>query len=159
MDIDFEKEILDLSERLAETKPAPAQVKVGHQYRVTVELNKEDYLLVSFKQSKTCIGLLMMQSFNDDHLPSPNEKHQIGDEIEVRVIQNTETGYVLTVPVAGSQQAKPKIKSSSSKQELSSLVVGQTVIGVVKSLKGHCAFLQLNNFQQLAIGRLHRLEA
>lgn len=32
-------------------------------------------------------------------------------------------------------------------------------MGVVKSLKGHCAFLQLNNFQQLAIGRLHRLEA
>lgn len=66
LDIDFEKEILDLSERLAEAKPAPAQVKVGHQYRVTVELNKEDYLLVSFKQSRTCIGLLMTQSFNDD---------------------------------------------------------------------------------------------
>jgi ribosomal protein S1 len=51
LDMDFEKEILDLSERLAEkgSEKNPGTVKVGHQYRATVELNKEDYLLLSFK--------------------------------------------------------------------------------------------------------------
>lgn len=52
LDIDFEKELLDLSERLAAEKVSSTQLKVGAQYKVTVELNKDDYLLVSFKQNK-----------------------------------------------------------------------------------------------------------
>lgn len=65
LDIDFEKEILDLSEKLAEKKTegkvaGSGSVKVAHQYRAIVELNKEDYLLISFKQSKGQIGILQM---------------------------------------------------------------------------------------------------
>ena len=52
LDIDFEKELLDLSERLAAEKVSSTQLKVGAQYKATVELNKDDYLLVSFKQNK-----------------------------------------------------------------------------------------------------------
>lgn len=69
MDIDFEKEILDLSEKLFDKQSsdkATGTVKVGHQYKATVELNKEDYLLISFKQSKSSIGFLMMQNLNGD---------------------------------------------------------------------------------------------
>lgn len=88
LDIDFEKEILDLSEKLADKAMSanPSSIKVGHQYKVVVELNKEDYLLVSFKQSKTSIGLLMMQNLNGDQVPNPNEKYQVGDEIDVKVV-------------------------------------------------------------------------
>ena len=125
MDLDFEKEILDLSEKLAETKPSASQVKVGHQYRAVIELNKEDCLLVSFKQSKNFIGMLMTQNLNDDQRPNPNEKYQIGDEIDVRVYQITESGFVLTVPVTAPKVAAAKIKSSSSiKIDSNSLVQG-----------------------------------
>lgn len=75
LDIDFEKEILDLSEKLAEKTTSNQTIKVGNQYKVTVELNKEDYLLVSFKQSKQSIGLLMMQNLNNDQVPCPNGKY------------------------------------------------------------------------------------
>jgi hypothetical protein len=66
LDIDFEKELLDLSERLASEKISASKVKVGANFKVTVELNKDDYLLVSFKQSKQTIGVLMMQGLNND---------------------------------------------------------------------------------------------
>lgn len=75
LDIDFEKEILDLSEKLAEKTTSNQTIKIGNQYKVTVELNKEDYLLVSFKQSKQSIGLLMMQNLNNDQVPCPNGKY------------------------------------------------------------------------------------
>lgn len=75
LDIDFEKEILDLSEKLAEKTTSNQTIKVGNQYKVTVELNKEDYLLVSFKQSKQSIGILMMQNLNNDQVPCPNGKY------------------------------------------------------------------------------------
>ena len=75
LDIDFEKEILDLSEKLSEKTTSNQTIKIGNQYKVTVELNKEDYLLVSFKQSKQSIGLLMMQNLNNDQVPCPNGKY------------------------------------------------------------------------------------
>ena len=101
LDIDFEKEILDLSEKLAEKTTSNQTIKIGNQYKVTVELNKEDYLLVSFKQSKQSIGLLMMQNLNNDQVPCPNGKYQTGDELEVKVTSITEDGFILTIPIEG----------------------------------------------------------
>jgi hypothetical protein len=49
LDIDYEKELLDLSEKLADTSSKSIQIKEGHQYKAVVELNKDDYLLISFK--------------------------------------------------------------------------------------------------------------
>lgn len=123
LDLDFEKEILDLSERLGEKQAGHAvTIKVGHQYKAVVELNKEDYLLVSFKQSKTSIGLLMMQSLNNDQVPHPNEKFQIGDEIDVNVISITDNGFILTVPVQSQISAKSKSKGGDVlRMETSSL--------------------------------------
>ncbi len=50
MDIDLEKEIMDLSERLVDKHSSKSQpVKEGQTAKAIVELNKEDYLIVSFK--------------------------------------------------------------------------------------------------------------
>jgi len=76
MDIDLEKEIMDLSERLLEKSSSKSQtVKKGQNVKAIVELNKEDYLIVSFKQNRKQIGLLQMQPFNNDKVPNPNEKY------------------------------------------------------------------------------------
>ena len=40
----------------------------------------------------------MTQPLNNDLVPNPNEKYVFGDEIEVQVIDITETGNVLTIP-------------------------------------------------------------
>lgn len=53
MDIDFEKEIVDLSERLVEKKSGKSQkIKKGQTLKAIVELNKEEYLIISFKQNR-----------------------------------------------------------------------------------------------------------
>lgn len=159
LDIDFEKELLDLSERLAAEKVSSTQLKVGAQYKATVELNKDDYLLVSFKQNKQRIGVLMLQSLNNDQVPHPNAKYNMGDEVDVKVISVAENGFILTVPVQ-SNASLPKLKTgSSSRVDVSTLTQGQLVNGVIRSLKGQCAFIQLSGIAQLVIGRLHRLES
>lgn len=114
LDIDFEKELLDLSERLASEKISASKVKVGANFKVTVELNKDDYLLVSFKQSKQTIGVLMMQGLNNDQVPHPNSKYNMGDEIEVKVVSIAENGFILTVPAVSQQITKSKSGSISS---------------------------------------------
>jgi predicted RNA-binding protein with RPS1 domain len=87
-----------------------------------VELNKEDYLLVSFKQSKSSIGLLMLQNLNNDQVPNPNEKYQIGDEVDVSVVSITESGFILIVPASQVAPAGQKTKAGTSqRQETSSL--------------------------------------
>jgi len=61
MDIDFEKEIVDLSERLADSEKSKSSAKINANsvQNAVVELNKEDYLIVSFKQNKRKFGILM----------------------------------------------------------------------------------------------------
>lgn len=50
MDIDFEKNIIDLSERLAVHNPkAAGSIKAYTDLKAIVELSKEDYLIVSLK--------------------------------------------------------------------------------------------------------------
>ena len=58
----------------------------------------------------------MMQGINNDTVPSPNEKYQIGDEVDVKVTQITESGFVLTVP-AILQSHAPAKKASTEKSE------------------------------------------
>ena len=67
MDMDFEKEIIDLSHKMAKLTGGKMAAKVstaaplknGQQYRARVELNKEDYLLISFKSHPNQLGLVM----------------------------------------------------------------------------------------------------
>jgi len=61
MDIDLEKDIVDLSEKLAEKSGSKStQIKEGQTLKAVVELNKEDYLIVSFKQNRKTLGLLKL---------------------------------------------------------------------------------------------------
>jgi ribosomal protein S1 len=98
----------------------------------------------------------MLQSLNGDQTPNPNEKYQVGEEIDVKVHQLIEGGFILTTPVI--EARKKGAQSSNSKREANDLKQGQIVSGVVRSIKNQCAFLQLSNMKQLMIGRLHRLE-
>ncbi len=101
----------------------------------------------------------MLQSLNGDQTPNPNEKYQVGEEIDVKVHQIIEGGFILTTPVIEARKKGVKgAQSSNSKREASDLKQGQIVSGVVRSIKNQCAFLQLSNMKQLMIGRLHRLE-
>jgi hypothetical protein len=52
MDIDFEKNIVDLSEKLTTYQQSGTTIKQDQQHKVTVELSKEEYLVVSFKQNR-----------------------------------------------------------------------------------------------------------
>ena len=102
MDIDFEKEIVDLSEKIAEKtskKSKDQQIKKGTQQKAVVELNKEHYLIISYKSNPSQFGLVMCQSFNNDESENPNEKYSIGDEIDVHVLEETDSGFYLNVPV------------------------------------------------------------
>lgn len=60
MDIDPEKEIMDLSQRLAvkaESKKSK-KLSVGSIQKAIVELNKEDYLIISFKEDRKQLGIV-----------------------------------------------------------------------------------------------------
>lgn len=81
-------------------------------------------MLVSFKQNKQRIGVLMMQSLNNDQVPHPNAKFNMGDEIDVKVISVADNGFILTVPTTTSASL-PKIKSgTSSRIDVSTLTQG-----------------------------------
>lgn len=56
----------------------------------------------------------MMQSLNNDQVPNPNEKYQIGDEIEVKVHSiPSDNGLILTYPAQAPQVIKTKAPGSS----------------------------------------------
>ena len=65
LDIDSEKKIVDLSERLysaEESKQKKAKKgEEGNSYqKAVVELNKEQYLVVSLKSDRTSIGVCLL---------------------------------------------------------------------------------------------------
>jgi hypothetical protein len=49
-------------------------------------LNKEDYLIVTFKGVAGHVGILQCQGFNSDETTSPNEAYSIGDELDVEMV-------------------------------------------------------------------------
>lgn len=74
----------------------------------------------------------MTQPLNNDKDSNPNEKYQMGDEIEVKIIEaETDRGFVLTVPVEELTQPKAKVPKTQGKLEVGALIRGQ-----IKSIKG-----------------------
>lgn len=55
-----------------------------------------------------------MQNLNGDQVPNPNEKYQVGDEIDVKVISIAENGFVLTVPVLTPKTKEKKQRNGSN---------------------------------------------
>lgn len=77
--------------------------------RAIVQLNKEDYLIVTFKGiSGDHIGIVQCQSFNQDEVTNPNEQYSIGDELDVEMVEQTENGFVLCIPAAQDISKEPK---------------------------------------------------
>ena len=87
LDVDPSKRIADLSEKLTTVKTKTAKPQVNFIQKAIVELNKDQYLIVSMKSSRKTLGICMTNNFNNDSL-SP-ESLSIGDEIEVLVTDNS----------------------------------------------------------------------
>jgi hypothetical protein len=41
----------------------------------------------------------MLQNLNNDQVPHPNSKYNMGDELDVKVLTIADNGFVLTVPI------------------------------------------------------------
>lgn len=67
----------------------------------------------------------MMQTLNNDQVPHPNAKYNMGDEIDVKVISVADNGFILTVPTS-TNTSLPKLKSAttSSRVDISTLTQG-----------------------------------
>lgn len=126
IDVDPSKRIADLSEKLVSVKSKSEKVKVGSTCKAIVELNKDSYLIASLKNNRKSIGICMMNNFNMDDLNLDNSN--IGDEIEVQVVANSEQGLQL-IPAVKAGESK---KKSSIKFELKE---GIRFAGLIKSIK------------------------
>lgn len=51
----------------------------------------------------------MMQNFNNDQVPNPNDKYQMGDEVDVKVVSIGDNGFILAIPAALTQPVKSKV--------------------------------------------------
>ena len=144
--------MLDLSERL-DGKPLGKQIKDNE--KAFVELTKEHYMIVSFKQDRGQFAVcLLQQGINDNNVASAYEKYSVGDEVDVRVMGGkSDGGLKLTMP---KQIVKASENGGSVQQDLQE---GASVTGVLKSIKGHCLFVQVGLSGRIpTIGRLHRIE-
>lgn len=97
LDVDQDKKMLDLSERL-DGKPLGKQIKDNE--KAFVELTKEHYMIVSFKQDRGQFAVcLLQQGINDNNVASAYEKYSVGDEVDVRVMGGkSDGGLKLTMP-------------------------------------------------------------
>lgn len=64
LDVDSEKKIIDLSEKLGNAESQDSSKKMGN--KVLVELVKENYLVVTLKSNRCQVGVIIMNSFNKD---------------------------------------------------------------------------------------------
>ena len=67
MDIDTDKKIVDLSERLTSSSEKTEDKKSKKEYqKAIVELNKEEYLVISFKNNRSKIGVCLLQTISNN---------------------------------------------------------------------------------------------
>ena len=110
LDIDFEKKIVELSERLVssaalgeETKQAKKIKGDAQAYqKAVVELNKEQYLVVSLKSDRSKVGVCILHGLSAES-QSAYTSYSIGDEIDVKwtfskIQKDREGRFVLTQP-------------------------------------------------------------
>jgi hypothetical protein len=149
LDIDTAKMIVDLSERLTESKSSKELSSGSH--KAIVELNKEQYLIVSFKKSRQRIGVCIPNDFTQVNKTELYAKYQVGSEIKVRVISSEEGSFVLALPA--NEEKSVRAPKNVSLDE------GSLVSGPVRSIKGNCIFVQVGSSGKVPlIGRLHRVE-
>ena len=143
MDIDFDKKIVDLSERLAtkdqeETKQAKSAKQTTLQ-KAVVELNKEQYLVVSLKADRSQIGVSILHGHCQES-QTAYSRYSVGDEIEVKVVGGSEGSFVLTQPKLVVSYSS-NTGAGASATQANTLEEGEKVTGTLKSIKGQCAFI------------------
>jgi ribosomal protein S1 len=159
LDVDSVKKIADLKELPKGTEDQgqiKTKFKADQKHKVVVELIKDDYLIVSFKNSRATLGICLAKNFNQD---SDSQDIQIGDEVEAQVNKlNKEGGFYELIQVP----KETKKKRGDGSGTLSELKPGIKVNGQIKSIKAQCIYVQLpksqENPKQVQIGRLHMIE-
>jgi predicted RNA-binding protein (virulence factor B family) len=135
LDIDTSKMIVDLSERLAESK-ASKDFDLKAAQKAIVELNKEQYLIVTFKKARHQVGVCIPNDFTQVNKTELYAKYKVGSEVNVRIIKSEETdGFILTLPVEEQTLVKPSKNDSFDE--------GSLISGPVRSIKGNCLFVQV----------------
>jgi predicted RNA-binding protein (virulence factor B family) len=99
LDIDAAKMIVDLSERLAESKASKDSSKdLKKNHKAIVELNKEQYLILTFKNARQQVGVCIPNDFTQVNKTELYAKYQVGSEVTVRFISSNKDGFILTLP-------------------------------------------------------------
>lgn len=154
LDIDTGKMIADLSERLADpSAKAPKDLSTDKPHKAIVELNKEQYLIVTFKKARGQVGVCIPNDFTQVNKTEIYAKYQVGSELTVNIVKGG-SGFVLAIPAEQTQSEK----KSGAGVKNSSLEEGSLVSGPLRSIKGNCLFIQVGSGKVPTIGRLHRVE-
>jgi hypothetical protein len=64
-----------------------------------VELNKEQYLIVTFKKCRQQVGVCIPNDFTQVNKTELYAKYQVGSELHVTLAPTSEGGFKLTLPV------------------------------------------------------------
>lgn len=137
LDIDTQKKIADLKELpkgTAAEEPNLKKIKVDSKQKVVIELNKDEYFVVSFKNQRHVLGLCLASNFNQDAEASGL---QIGDEIEVLVNQWNEQGRFFELI----QVPKEEKKKNSGGGEITELKEGVKFNGKITSIKAQAIYV------------------
>jgi ribosomal protein S1 len=124
LDVDNDKKIIDLSEKLVDAKS---------NNKTICELTKDAFMVVS---SKGSYGVCILQNTcNDIKIESQYSKYRIGDEVDCRLVPNINDVKSDLLLMALKQAPRPA-------QEVKE---GASVNGVVKSIRGHSMFIQVGH--------------
>ena len=117
-------------------------------------MNNERYLVVTLKNQRNKIGVCILQDFNTVNQADLYSKYSIGDDIDTQLLKESgkeESKFLLLMP----KQTQKAVKAVGK----FSLEEGSLVTGTLKSIKGHCAFIQVGSVGKVPIiGRLQRIE-
>lgn len=98
MDIDREKQILDLSERLHGHQPAHSS-PATKSAKAIVELTKDNYMIVTLADQRNQFGVCLLQSsINGMARREDYDKFFVGEEIKIQVFSKSENGLILATP-------------------------------------------------------------
>ena len=88
LDVDTDKKIIELSERLVSDKAADQEKKLKENQKAIIEMNNEKYLVVTLKSNRSRIGVCILQDFCSINQAALYARYSIGDEIDVRLISD-----------------------------------------------------------------------
>ena len=151
LDVDKSKNIVDLkevsSDEKAPKKSVELKVSAKKAVNATVELDKDDYMVLSVKNA---LGVCLGHGFNRD---TARSEEKVGESVTVHVTGYSESSKLYCFARVPENEDKG---DKVSKKVSLDLAPGIKFSGSVKSVKSHSIFIQLPG--QKHIGRLHICE-